>query len=97
MALSIRLQRFGARNAPFYRVVVAESRFKRDGRFVELLGTYDPRNKKQEEQVNLKLDKIQSWIDKGAKPSDTVASLVRRAKREAAAQPAETETAEASA
>ncbi len=85
MALTIRMQRFGANNAPYYRIVVAESKFRRDGRFVEIVGTYDPRNKNSFKQYQLKLDRIDYWIQHGAQPSETVASLIRKERRRAPA------------
>lgn len=77
--LSIRLTRMGAKKKPFYRIVVAEKRSKRDGRFVEAVGYYDPcRN-----PADIKLDRerIDYWIQRGAKPSETVRSFLKR-KRE---------------
>ena len=74
--LSIRLTRMGRRHKPFYRVVVADSRRARDGRFIEILGHYDPL--KQPEEINIDKEKVNEWIDKGAKPSDTVRSLIKR-------------------
>ena len=85
MAVKIRLQRGGAKHSPHYRVVVAESRARRDGRYVELVGTYDPKNKDESKQVNLKLDRTDYWVGQGAQPSDTVRSLIKRARREVAA------------
>ena len=74
MAVKIRLRRMGAKKAPFYRVVVADSRSPRDGRFIEEVGFYDPMN----EPVEIKLDaeKIQKWIGNGAQPTDTVRALL---------------------
>lgn len=86
MALRIRLQRHGNKHRPFYRVVVAEAAARRDGRFVELLGTYDPQNKADEKQSSLKLDRVDYWVGVGAKPTETVASLIRKARREAPAE-----------
>ena len=89
MALRIRLQRHGSTHAPFYRVVVAEASARRDGRFVELVGTYDPQNKDPEKQHNLKLDRVDYWMGVGAQPSDTVRSLIRKVRRlSPAAEPA---------
>ena len=70
MAVKIRLKRMGAKKAPFYRIVVADSRYPRDGRFIEELGYYDP----TKEPSVLKIDdeKAKSWIGKGAQPTDTV-------------------------
>jgi small subunit ribosomal protein S16 len=83
MALKIRLQRHGSSHRPFYRMVVTEASARRDGRFVEVLGTYEPQAKRAADEVNLKLDRIDYWNSVGAKPSDTAASLIRRARREA--------------
>lgn len=77
MAVKIRLKRMGSKKAPFYRVVVADSRFPRDGRFIEEIGTYNPIA--QPAQVNIKEDKALEWMKKGAKPSDTVRSLFSNA------------------
>jgi small subunit ribosomal protein S16 len=85
MALKIRLSRIGATHQPHYRIVVAETRSRRDGDAVETLGTYDPRTKGQ--QVKIKLDRIDYWISKGAKPSDTLHSIIKRARRAASAAP----------
>ena len=76
--LSIRLSRFGKKKKPFYRVVVIERTRPRDGRFVEIVGTYDPLKKPAE----LKLDagRIKHWLGRGAQPSDTVRSFLRREK-----------------
>jgi len=85
--LAIRLRRTGTTKRPYYRVVVADSRAWRDGRFVEVLGHYDPR---QDPPV-IKIDaaRAEEWIKKGAQPSETVASLLARARRVAlAAAPA---------
>ncbi|NCG08800.1 MAG: 30S ribosomal protein S16 [Verrucomicrobia bacterium] len=81
MALKIRLQRHGASHRPFYRMVVTEAAARRDGRFVEVLGTYEPQANKPENQLLLKLERIDYWKSVGAKPSDTAASLIRRARR----------------
>jgi small subunit ribosomal protein S16 len=88
MALKIRLQRHGASHRPFYRLVVTESLARRDGRFVEVLGTYEPQAKRANEEVKLKLDRIDYWKSVGAKPTDTAASLIRKVRREAAEAPA---------
>jgi small subunit ribosomal protein S16 len=81
MSVAIRLSRAGKKKAPFYRVVAADKRRARDGKFIDLLGTYDPRSK------TLKLDgeRYQKWIKNGAQPSGTLAALVRRTARAAAA------------
>jgi small subunit ribosomal protein S16 len=85
MALKIRLQRHGASHRPFYRLVVTEATARRDGRFVEVLGTYEPQAKRATDELNLKVDRIDYWKSVGAKPTDTAASLIRKARREAAA------------
>ncbi len=87
MAVSIRLRREGARNRPYYKVVVADSRSPRDGKFIEILGTYDP--KKPDHNSSLKLDRIEHWMSKGAQPSDTVRSLIKKNKKQSAGTPAE--------
>jgi len=81
MAVSIRLTRKGAKKRPFYRIVAADSRFARDGRFLEMLGTYDPRSETDEAKYNLKMDRINDWLSKGAQPSDTVNSIIKRVKK----------------
>ena len=74
--LSIRLRRAGATRKPHYRVVVADSREPRDGRFVEVLGHYDPR--KEPAVVKIDAERTEYWIGKGAQPSDTVRSLLKQ-------------------
>jgi len=83
MALTIRLSRFGTKNEPHYRVSVAEARSRRDGDAVEYLGSYNPNAKGN--PLTIKLDRFDYWVSKGAKPSDTVRSLVKRSKKAAAA------------
>lgn len=85
MALKIRLQRHGSSHRPFYRMVVTETSSRRDGRFVEVLGTYEPQAKRVSDELNLKLERIDYWQSVGAKPTDTAASLIRKARREAPA------------
>jgi len=80
LALKIRLARAGAHKAPFYRVVAADSRAPRDGRFIEILGRYNPRN--QPSIVELDIEKVDAWIAKGAQPTETVAKLIAIAKGE---------------
>ncbi len=77
MAVKIRLRRMGAKKAPFYRIVVADSRYPRDGRFIEEIGYYNP----QENPAVLKVDteKAQKWIANGAQPTDTVKALLKKA------------------
>ncbi|MBV9618351.1 MAG: 30S ribosomal protein S16 [Verrucomicrobia bacterium] len=87
MAVAIRLRREGALNRPYFKVVVADKRSPRDGKFIEIVGTYDP--KKRGVNSTLKLDRIEHWISKGAQPSDTVRSLIKKNKDpEAAAKKA---------
>jgi small subunit ribosomal protein S16 len=76
--LTIRLARFGKKKHPFYRVVVIEKTRPRNGRFVEIVGTYDP--SKKPAGVTLSDDRVQYWIGKGAQPSDTVRSFLRNRK-----------------
>ncbi len=75
--VTIRLARAGAKKRPFYRVVVADHRFPRDGRFIEQVGTYDP---KRPHGINLKLDRIDAWVKTGASPSDTVNDILKIAR-----------------
>ena len=75
MAVKIRLRRMGAKKAPFYRVVVADSRFPRDGRFIEEIGYYDP--SKNPADVKIDAEKAKKWIANGAQPTDTVKSLLK--------------------
>lgn len=77
MAVVIRLTRRGAKKRPFYRIVAADSRCPRDGRFLEILGTYDPL--KEEDNCKIDIEKAAAWIQKGAQPSKTVASLLKKA------------------
>ncbi len=79
MAVSIRLRREGAKNRPYFKVVVADSRSPRDGKFIEIIGTYDP--KKQGDNSTLKLDRAEYWIARGAQASDTVKSLIKKNKK----------------
>ena len=76
MAVMIRLRRMGAKRAPFYRVVVADSRYPRDGRFIEEIGTYDPT--KDPAVVNIDAEKAKKWISNGAQPTDTVKALLKK-------------------
>jgi small subunit ribosomal protein S16 len=78
--LSIRLRRTGAAKRPYYRVVVADSRSTRDGRFVEVLGHYDPR--RDPAVVKIDTERARYWLGKGARPSDTVRSLLKREAKE---------------
>ena len=74
MAVKIRLKRMGQKKAPFYRVVVADSRYPRDGRFIEEVGIYDPMTKPA--TVKLDTEKIAKWVANGAQPTDTVKALI---------------------
>ena len=76
MAVKIRLRRIGAKKAPFYRVVVADSRFSRDGRFIEEIGYYDPT--KQPSVVKIDGEKAKKWSANGAQPTDTVKALLKK-------------------
>ena len=77
MAVKIRLKRMGAKKAPFYRVVVADSRYPRDGRFIEELGHYNPTTTPVE--IKIDVEKAQTWIKNGAQPTETVKSLLKKA------------------
>ena len=88
MAVSIRLRREGAKNRPYYKIVVADSRSPRDGKFIEIIGTYDP--KKPGHNSTLDVDRAEYWIMRGAQPSDTVRSLLKKNKKQAAPAPVET-------
>jgi small subunit ribosomal protein S16 len=81
MAVSIRLRREGTKNSPYYKVVVADKRSPRDGKFIEIIGTYDP--KKPGRNSTLEIDRVDYWISKGAQPSDTVRSLIKKNKKAA--------------
>ena len=82
--LAIRLMRTGAKKRPSYRIVVKEKQSKRDGAFLENLGTYNPTREPAE--IKLKSDRVQYWISKGAQPTDTVARLIKQAAKNEAAQ-----------
>ncbi|ARW75177.1 30S ribosomal protein S16 [Lactobacillus johnsonii] len=77
MSVKIRMRRMGSKRKPFYRIVVADSRMPRDGRFIEEVGYYNPLTNSDE--VKLEEDKIFEWLEKGAQPSDTVRSLLSKA------------------
>jgi len=79
MAVVIRLRKEGKKNRPYFRVVVTDKQSPRDGRFLELVGTYNPMGK--DEGMKLKLDRIDHWVSQGAKPSETVASFIRKARK----------------
>ena len=76
MAVEIRLRRMGAKKAPFYRVVVADSRYPRDGRFIEEIGYYNPMREPAE--IKIDAEKAQKWIANGAQPTDTVKVLLKK-------------------
>ena len=76
----IRLARGGSKKRPFYRIVVADKRAPRDGRYIERLGFFNPVASGQEERLRLDLDRVEHWVSKGAQPSDRVASLIKDAK-----------------
>ncbi len=76
MAVKIRLRRMGAKKAPFYRVVVADSRYPRDGRFIEEIGYYNPMREPAE--IKIDAEKAQKWIANGAQPTDTVKALLKK-------------------
>ena len=76
MAVKIRLRRMGAKKAPFYRIVVADERYPRDGRFIEEVGYYDPT--KEQTVVKLDAEKVQKWLKNGAKPTDTVKAILTK-------------------
>jgi small subunit ribosomal protein S16 len=75
--VKIRLRRMGAKKAPFYRIVVADSRYPRDGRFIEEIGTYDPMA--SENAVKVNAERAQKWIKNGAQPTDTVRGILKKA------------------
>jgi small subunit ribosomal protein S16 len=82
--VSIRLSRAGAKKRPFYHVVVTDSRNRRDGRYIERVGFFNPVGRDHEENLRIDLERVDYWIEQGAKPSDRVASLLK-AQRKAAA------------
>ena len=76
MAVRIRLTRFGRKKKPFYRIIVADSESKRDGKFLDVIGTYDPL--KDPALININNDKLQEWLGRGALPTTTVKSLIKK-------------------
>ena len=76
MAVKIRLRRMGAKKAPYYRIVVADSRSPRDGRFIEEIGTYDPMA--ENDKVTVNMERAKYWIANGAQPTDTVRGLLNK-------------------
>ncbi|MCB1234851.1 MAG: 30S ribosomal protein S16 [Verrucomicrobiae bacterium] len=81
--VKIRLRREGTKDRPYYRMVVADSRARKDGRFIEQVGSYDPLA--NGENYKMDLEKVESWLAKGAQPSDTVRSLIKKARQKASA------------
>ena len=81
MAVALRLRREGSKDRPYYKVVAADSRAKRDGRYIEVIGKYDPM---QEGPATIDLEKAEKWLSTGAQPSDTVRSLIKKARKAAA-------------
>ena len=81
--VKIRLRREGTKDRPYYRVVVADSRARKDGRFIEIVGNYDPL--KDGDNYRIDLEKIEGWLAKGAQPSDTVRSIIKKARAAAKA------------
>ena len=84
----IRLARGGAKNRPFYNVVVADSRMPRDGRFIERIGFYNPKAAENEAKFRIELNRIAHWVSQGAQPSDAVKKLIKRAKHQVSGNPA---------
>jgi small subunit ribosomal protein S16 len=83
MAVAIRLRREGAKNSPYYKIVVADQRRARDGKFIEIIGTYDP--KLEGENFSIQLDRAEYWVGVGARPSQTVGSIITTARKKATA------------
>jgi len=81
MAVKIRLRREGSLNNPYYKIVVADQRSPRDGKFIEIIGNYDP--KKAGENSKIDISRADYWVSKGAQPSDTVRSIIKKAKKAA--------------
>ncbi len=79
MSVAIRLRREGAKNKPYYKIAVADQRSPRDGKFIELIGTYDPLRK--DNNFSIDLDRVDYWVKCGAQPSETVRSLIKRARK----------------
>jgi len=86
--VTIRLARHGAKKNPFYHITVADRRAKRDGRFIERVGFFNPMARGQEEQLRVDLDRVDHWLSEGAQPSDRVRQLVKQARKQALAQAA---------
>ena len=97
MALRIRLQRGGTTHNPVYRIVVAENTSPRDGRFVEILGTYAPKARGKDPEYRIKLERVEYWQSVGAKVTDTVKAIVKRARKEGEIDPKATAEVEETA
>lgn len=80
--VKIRLRREGSKDRPYYKIVVADGRARREGAFIDQIGTYDPM--KGDEHASIDLEKVDEWIGKGAQPSDTVRSIIKKARRASA-------------
>ena len=81
--VKIRLARHGRKRRPFYRVVAADVNAPRDGKFLEILGTYNPVEKDESKELTLKIDRIDHWLSVGAQPTDTAAALIKKFKAQA--------------
>ena len=81
MAVALRLRREGTKDRPYYRVVAADNRARRDGRYIEIVGSYDPMKEKDNSEIDL--EKVDKWLSNGAQPSDTVRSLIKTARKTA--------------
>ncbi len=84
MAVSIRLRREGSLNKPYFKVVVTDQRSPRDGKFIEIVGNYDP--KKPGDNAKIDLSRVDYWVKNGARPSDTVRSIIKKERKKAAAE-----------
>ena len=84
MAVALRLQRIGKPHQPYYRVVAVDHRRASQGKPIEVLGSYNPRSEKAKDKVVLKADRVEYWLKNGARPSETVASLIKAANKAAA-------------
>ena len=87
----IRMARGGAKNRPFYNIVVADSRMPRDGRFIERIGFYNPKAAGSEQKFRIALDRVAHWVGEGAQPSAAVSKLIKRGKNQAAGKPEKAE------
>jgi small subunit ribosomal protein S16 len=81
--VKIRLARHGRKRRPFYRVVAADINAPRDGKFLEILGTYNPVEKEESKELTLKIDRVDYWLSVGAQPTDTAAALIKKFKAQA--------------